>query len=152
MRELKVQPIRNGTVIDHITPGQALRVLRVLGLPRPGSASTISIVINVPSREMKRKDIVKVEDRELDPAELAQIALIAPRATINIIREYHVAEKHAVTLPDKVAGIATCPNTDCVTRGAEPVEPAFDVLKKDPVTLRCAYCETAFVYEPPQPR
>ncbi|MHC1579513.1 MAG: aspartate carbamoyltransferase regulatory subunit, partial [Candidatus Alkanophagales archaeon] len=34
-RELKVQPIKDGTVIDHITAGQALNVLKILEI-KPG--------------------------------------------------------------------------------------------------------------------
>ena len=140
MRDLKVTPIKNGTVIDHIPAGMALNVLRVLGISG-GVASTVSVLIHVPSKRRGWKDIVKVEDRELNPKELNTIALIAPDATINIIRNYNVAEKHAVVLPDRAVGILRCGNPSCITNSREPVESAFLVRSKDPLRLRCWYCE-----------
>src|ERR1700737_2335006 len=102
MQELKVQPIRNGTVIDHIAPGRAITVLRILGMPRMGWTSIITAAMNVPSSR-GRKDILKIEDRELDPTEVNKISLIAPQATINIVREYEVVRKELVELPEKVS-------------------------------------------------
>ena len=141
MRELKVQPIRNGTVIDHIAPGTALKVLRILKLPKPETRSSITAALNVPSKKGGKKDIVKVEDRELDPREVDKIALIAPKATINIIREYNVAEKHNVRIPQNVTGIVRCGNPNCITNQQEPVAPQFSVAATDPPRLRCHYCD-----------
>ncbi|MBI4416703.1 MAG: aspartate carbamoyltransferase regulatory subunit, partial [Euryarchaeota archaeon] len=121
MRDLKVTPIKNGTVIDHIPSGMALKVLKVLGITGDVS-STVSVLMHVPSKRRGAKDIVKVEDRELNPRELNKIALIAPAATINIIRNYNVAEKHTVTLPDRIVGILRCGNPNCITNAREPVE------------------------------
>lgn len=98
MKEVTVTPICNGTVIDHIPPGQALKVLIVLGLPREGSSSIVSVAMHADtSRPPGRKDIVKVEDRELDTEELRVLAAIAPDATISIIRNYQVAKKFKVS-------------------------------------------------------
>ena len=139
MKELKVQPIRNGTVIDHIAPGRAVSVLRILGLPRPGWTSTVTAAMNVPSSK-GRKDILKIEDRELDAAEVNKIALIAPNATINIVREYEVVRKDRVELPEKVSGLVKCPNPNCVTNH-EPIRTQFLVVSREPVKLRCGYCD-----------
>lgn len=146
MKELKVQPIRNGTVIDHISPGMALKVLHILQIPQPGMTSTVTAAINVPSKQMGRKDIVKVEDRELDASEVDKISLIAPKASINIVREYEVAEKHRVALPDMVEGIVRCSNPNCITnQGNEPVKSAFKVTSKTPPKLQCGYCDRVIV-------
>ena len=139
MKELKVTPIKNGTVIDHITAGRALKVLRVMNIPET-TTSVVSVLMNVSGKKGK-KDIVKVENRELDPRELNKIALIAPNATINIIREYEVVKKHTVELPREVFGIARCPNPTCISNAREPVESRFHVISKDPPRLRCYYCE-----------
>ncbi len=139
MKELKIQPIKNGTVIDHITAGNAVKVLHILGIPT-SSSSTVSVAMNVNSKYGK-KDIVKVENRELDPYEVDKIALIAPKATINIIRDYEVAEKHRVKLPEEVIGIVRCSNPTCVSNSREPVKSRFIVLKKDPIQIKCYYCE-----------
>ena len=139
MKELKIQPIRNGTVIDHITAGNALKVLRILNIPQTHSA-IISVAMNVPS-EMGKKDIVKVEKRELDTNEVDKISLIAPKATINFIRDYEVVKKHKVVLPDEVRGIVKCFNPTCISNANEPVKSRFLVTCKDPLQIKCYYCE-----------
>jgi aspartate carbamoyltransferase regulatory subunit len=140
MKDFRVTPIRNGTVIDHIDCGQALKVLRIIGVTGNVS-STVSVLMHVPSKRDGWKDVVKVEDRELDPREVDKISLIAPKATINIIRDFNVSEKYKVTMPDVVRGIVKCGNPNCITNKNEPVEPQFTVESKDPVVLRCFYCD-----------
>ncbi|MCL2711943.1 MAG: aspartate carbamoyltransferase regulatory subunit [Methanomassiliicoccaceae archaeon] len=144
MMEIKVAPIRNGTVIDHITAGQALNVLKILGVNEYNIDSTISVLIRVPSKKEDTggwKDVVKVEDRELDPMTVDKIALIAPNATIVIIRDYMVAEKKKVNLSKAVSGLVRCNNPNCITNKNEPISPEFDVISKEPPTLRCRYCD-----------
>jgi len=138
-KELKIPRIKDGTVIDHINAGNAVKVLRILGIPEK-TTSVVSVAINVKS-ELGRKDIVKVENRELDPHEVDKIALISPKATINIIRDYDVAEKHKVELPDEITGIVICPNPTCVSNANEPVNTRFRVVCKDPPRIKCYYCE-----------
>ncbi|MFD1569597.1 aspartate carbamoyltransferase regulatory subunit [Halorubrum laminariae] len=136
--ELRVSKIRNGTVIDHVEGGQALNVLAILGID--GSEGLgVSVVMNVPSDRLGRKDVVKVEDRELSQSEVDVLSLIAPEATINIIREFEVAEKNRVTRPDSVSGVLSCPNRNCITNAGEPVETRFDVVADG---VRCDYCST----------
>ncbi|GAA0643942.1 aspartate carbamoyltransferase regulatory subunit [Salarchaeum japonicum] len=136
--ELRVSKIRNGTVIDHVNAGEALHVLALLEIDGSGG-ETVSLGMNVPSQTMGKKDVVKVEGRELSQNELDVLSLIAPDATINIIREYEVAEKKHVEPPETVEGVLSCPNLDCITNDDEPVQPRFDVLSEG---VRCAYCET----------
>jgi len=138
-KELYVKKIKNGTVIDHISAGHALDVLRILGIDgRQGHV--VSVALNVLSEKQSKKDIVKVENRELVPGEVDKIALIAPGATINIIRDYEVAEKTRVKLPDVIRGIIRCANPSCVSNAGEPVEPSFMVERTDPLKMRCYYC------------
>lgn len=138
-KELKIPRIKDGTVIDHITPGNAIKVLHILGIPH-SSSSVVSVAMNVKSK-MGKKDIVKVENRELDRHEVDKIALIAPKATINIIRDYEVAEKHRVELPDEIIGIVKCSNPTCISNSREPVKSRFMVISKDPPRIKCYYCE-----------
>lgn len=141
MKELKVQPIRNGTVIDHISPGAALKVLRIMALPTGETRSVISIAMNVTSKKTGgQKDVVKIEDREIDPKEVSKIALVAPKATINIIRNFEVFKKQTVQLPKEVVGIARCENPSCISNTPEPIQSRMIVTKKDPPELRCFYC------------
>jgi len=136
--ELRVSKIESGTVIDHIPGGLALTVLGVLGIDGEGDA-TVSVGMNVPSDRLGHKDVVKIEGRELSQNEVDVISLIAPAASINIIREYGVAEKNRVERPDVVEGVLSCPNHDCISTDGEPVASRFAVLDDG---VRCAYCET----------
>ncbi|MDI6708577.1 MAG: aspartate carbamoyltransferase regulatory subunit [Candidatus Thermoplasmatota archaeon] len=140
MEELKVQPIKEGTVIDHIAPGTALKVLSILGLSKSPTA-TVSLLMNVPSKKYGKKDIVKIEARELKPKEVDKIALIAPNATINIIRNYKVKDKYKVKLSEIIIGIVRCSNPSCISNLREPVESKFSVISRKPLKLRCYYCE-----------
>jgi len=138
MEELKIRPIRNGTVVDHIPRGQALNVLSVLGVDET-TRDVVSVAMNVPSEAVGRKDIVKVEDTEIDSTEADVIALIAPEATVNVIRDYEVRDKYDVSMPDEIRGVLSCPNPRCVTNSREPVETVFDVRGGG---MRCDYCGT----------
>ncbi|WP_050031811.1 aspartate carbamoyltransferase regulatory subunit [Halorubrum halophilum] len=136
--ELRVSKIRDGTVIDHVEGGQALNVLAILGID--GSEGFgVSVGMNVPSDRLGRKDIVKVEERELSQSEVDVLSLIAPEATINIVRDFEVVEKNRVTRPDSVTGVLSCPNRNCITNADEPVDTRFDVVADG---VRCDYCST----------
>ena len=136
---LHVSKIRNGTVIDHITGGHALDVAKILGITGR-ERKVITIAINVPSRLFKRKDIVKIEGRALNPKEVHKIALLAPHATINIIRDFKVIEKQRVKLPKAIEDIIKCANPACISNSNEPVQAKFYVKSEDPLLLKCHYC------------
>ncbi|AQL44157.1 aspartate carbamoyltransferase regulatory subunit [Halorientalis sp. IM1011] len=137
-QQLRVSKISEGTVIDHVTGGQALNVLAILGIDGSGGEE-VSIGMNVPSERLGRKDVVKVEGRELSQDEVDVLSLIAPAATINIVRDYDVIEKHRVERPGEVVGVLRCPNRNCITTKDEPVDSRFAVLEDG---VRCAYCDT----------
>lgn len=139
-KELRVSKIENGTVIDHIPPGKGWAVLRILEIPAQTDA-IVSILMNASSGKYGKKDIIKVEKRELTEEEVNKIALAAPNASINIIRDYSVVKKTRVELPDIIEGIIKCSNPACITNSSEPVKPKFRVINKSPATLRCLYCE-----------
>ena len=139
--ELKIKAIENGTVIDHITANKALHILKILDLP-DAETQNVTVAMNVSSSEIGRKDIVKIENRELDHKELNQVALIAPKATINIIRNYETIKKDKIILPDKITSIIKCTNPKCITNYEnEPITPIFNVINKYPPVVRCHYCE-----------
>ncbi|MEM2226614.1 MAG: aspartate carbamoyltransferase regulatory subunit [Candidatus Bathyarchaeia archaeon] len=138
-KDLRIQKIENGTVIDHITAGYALDVLRILNMDGK-DGHVISIAMNVRSDKMGKKDIVKIENRELRQQEVDKIALLAPKATINIIRDYGVAQKTRVRLPEVIRDIVRCDNPVCISNAKEPVEPKFYVVSTGPLLLRCHYC------------
>lgn len=140
-QELKVEKIREGTVIDHIPAGYSLSVLRILGITcREGFVVTIAC--NVPSKKYGKKDIVKIENKELTVEEVNKIALIAPTATINIIKNFEIIKKYKVKTPKEVIGILHCVNPLCITNSErEPVVSKFIVISENPIRLRCAFCE-----------
>lgn len=134
---LLVRRIRNGTVIDHIDGGEALNVVKILGITG-ATQEALSIATNVQSRHMERKDIVKLTNRELSKEEVNRIALISPKATINIIRNFRVVEKKGVEIPSLIEGIVRCPNPGCISNTNEPIKSRFRVMPKG---LHCCYCD-----------
>ncbi len=142
-KKIKISPIKNGTVIDHIRKGQSLKVVKILGIMEQDVDSVVSIAMNVESSSGK-KDIVKVEGRELKQEELDKISLISPEVTVNIIEGYKVKDKRRVKPPKMVKGIVKCRNANCITnqkKPVEPVEPEFKVVSGKPVSIKCLYCE-----------
>ncbi|RLG13749.1 MAG: aspartate carbamoyltransferase regulatory subunit [Candidatus Nanohalarchaeota archaeon] len=139
--KLKVEKIKNGTVIDHISAGKGLDVYKILkGIEK----QSIIIAINVPSTRMKRKDILKIENKQLGTDEFNHVALISPSATVVSIKNYKVIRKHKIDLPDKIKGILKCKNPVCISNYETYIVPEFSVISKDPIVLKCAYCEHEF--------
>jgi len=139
-KELVISKIKEGTVIDHIEAGKALLVLKILGIT-PGSKETVTMAMNVPSKKMGKKDIVKVGGKFISERELNKIALIAPRATINLIKDYEIQKKFKVSLPKMVEGILKCPNRNCITNSNEPIKSRFYIYwENDRVVAKCYYC------------
>ena len=136
----RVTAIKNGTVIDHIPAGKALSVLKMLGIEGDMS-NPVSLVMNVPSKKMGGKDIIKVEDRELTQTELDRLALVAPDVSVAIIRAYSVAEKLDINLTDEVVNVARCTFSNCITMNPrEPLPHRLIVTSRMPLRLRCRYC------------
>lgn len=136
-KELAVAALRNGTVIDHIPTEALFRAVKILGLEDAKSAVTIGY--NLDSKKIGRKGIIKVADVEFPDEMISRIALIAPNAVINTIREYEVVAKRPVVLPDVITGIVHCPNPKCITNN-EPMLTKFHVVSHDPIVIRCHYC------------
>lgn len=135
--ELAVAALRNGTVIDHIPSDALFRVVHILGLDKMTNGVTIGN--NLPASRMGRKGIIKVDGIEFEPEVLNRIAVIAPTATINIIRDYTVAEKHPVILPDVLINTVRCKNPKCITNN-EPMATCFNVTDRNTPVLKCHYC------------
>ncbi len=137
-KELVVSAIENGTVIDHIPAEAVLKVVSILGLS--GLQNQMTIGLNLDSKQMGKKGIIKIADKFFEPEEINRIALAAPKAKLNIIRDYAVVEKRPVHLPEHIVGIVKCMNPKCITNHND-ITPRFDVVGDDPVALRCHYCE-----------
>jgi aspartate carbamoyltransferase regulatory subunit len=139
IKTIKVSALTDGTVIDHLNGGTGLRVLRVLGLDK-GSVGPVAIGLALDSRKLGKKDLIKIEGRELTPAEIDKIALLSPQATFSIIRDFAVVKKFRPELPSVVEGLIRCVNPACITQDPR-VKGRFQTVRKKPLILRCYFCE-----------
>ncbi|WP_246222798.1 aspartate carbamoyltransferase regulatory subunit [Maribellus comscasis] len=136
--KLKVSAIKDGTVIDHIPAKNLFTVITILGLDK--IENQITFGTNLDSGKLGTKAIIKVSDKFFENDEINKIALIAPHAKLNIIRDYEVVEKKIVKIPEVIKGIVKCFNPKCITNH-EKISTCFSVISKESLELKCKYCE-----------
>lgn len=134
---LMVAALENGTVIDHIPSNKVFDVVNLLGLSKMDSPITIGA--NLTSHKMSTKGIIKIADRFLTEDECRKLSVIAPNIVMSTIRNYKVADKMTIQLPDVIRGTVRCQNPKCITNH-EPMDTVFDVIDKQNGVLRCRYC------------
>ena len=138
-KELLVSALENGTVLDHIPAENVYKALDLLNLK--GIESQITIGINLASKIYGKKGIIKIADKFFEDEELNKLALIAPKATVNVIRDFKVVEKKTLKMPAEIVGIAKCQNPKCVTNH-QPIKTRFTTMQKnDEISLLCHFCE-----------
>lgn len=137
---LAVAALRNGTVIDHIPADQLFKCVKILGVENLSNQLTIGNNLN--SHKLGAKGIIKIADITFPEKVLNRVALVAPTAVVNIIRDYQVVEKRPVVLPQTVVGIVRCSNPKCITNN-EPMATRFEVVDAETRTIRCHYCNHA---------
>ena len=137
-KQLSVSAIQNGTVIDHIPAKNLFKVIQILGLDRFDNQITFGT--NLESKKLGKKAIIKISGKYFADDDINRIALVAPDAKLNIIKDYEVIEKKVVEVPDTITGIAKCMNPKCITN-FESVTTMFKVVSKKNVALKCHYCE-----------
>ncbi len=141
-QQLQVQAICHGSVIDHLPAGTALDIIHRFKLDQGNARITIGM--HLPTKDQGFKDLIKIENVSLNESMANQLALFAPNATVNVINNYQVIDKHKPQLPDVMIDAFACPNSNCITHG-EPVKSYFFVQQKaDGVKLKCKYCEKSF--------
>jgi aspartate carbamoyltransferase regulatory subunit len=96
--------------------------------------------MNLDSKKLGKKAIIKVTDRFFTSDEVNRIALIAPMAKLNIIRDYEVVEKREVEVPEVAENILKCINPKCITNH-EKIGTKFRRVSFDPLEMQCCYCE-----------
>ncbi len=134
-------------MIDHISAGKALIVMRLLGISE-STGSPISIAINVPSSKLGKKDIIKLENIFLSEDDFNKLALIAPKVTISKIQDMKIVQKSHVSIPDIIIGVVKCINPTCITnKPGEPISTKFVVLNKKPLSIKCEYCGRLMDFE-----
>lgn len=137
-KELKVAALKEGTVIDHIPSDKLFKVIAILNLKN--THSQITFGYNLDSAKLGKKAIIKISEKFLEQTEVNKVALIAPHAKINIIRDYKVVEKMALNYPKEVVGVVKCLNPKCITNN-EPMKTKFRQLHPSAETYVCHYCE-----------
>lgn len=137
-KQLIVSAIKNGTVIDHIPAKNLFKVISILSLERIDTQITFGT--NLDSKRFGSKAIIKIADKYFLDEEVNKIALVAPQAKLNIIRDYEVIEKRDVEVPDSITGIVKCVNPKCITNNEEVIA-KFSVIQGDDIALKCIYCE-----------
>jgi aspartate carbamoyltransferase regulatory subunit len=137
-KQLVVSAIKDGTVIDHIPAKALFKVIDILGLDH--IEDQITFGTNLDSKKLGKKGIMKLSGVYFRQEDLDRIALVAPDVKVNIIRDYQVAEKKVVEIPDKIYGIVKCVNPMCITN-QEDVKTKFDLVSRHPVSIKCFYCE-----------
>ena len=138
-KELVVSALENGTVLDHIPAENVYKALSILNLK--GVENQITLGINLASKIYGRKGIIKIADKFFEDEELDKLVLIAPQATVNVIRDFKVVEKKKLKMPKEIVGMAKCQNPKCVTNH-QPIKTRFKtVMKDDKISLLCQYCE-----------
>ncbi len=141
-KTLSVPAIQEGTVIDHIIPGSALKIIRLLRLSENNRQVTVGLNLKSPS--LGNKDLIKVTNFFLSPEHAEQIAIFSPNSTVNVIENYLVVKKFCVDMPKEISGTLQCPNPRCIT-GHEKIKSRFFVEEnEEKVSLLCFFCEKSF--------
>jgi aspartate carbamoyltransferase regulatory subunit len=142
-KKLKIDKIRKGTVIDHISSGYALTILNLTGLDK--SPNLMTIGVNVSSKKYGKKDIVKIEGVFLTETQMQQISILSPNASISLIENYEVIEKKKVEMPKVIKKLIVCLTKTCISNSPkEPIETEFIVLEEKPLKIKCAYCDRIY--------
>lgn len=146
---LLVSRIEEGTVIDHIPDWKAetvAKVLRLDKLARMQADVSVAILQNVTSKQLGRKDIVKIDKWHVDEKDADIVCLVFPSITVNYIDDGKVS-KYAPQVPDAIEGRIRCPELGCISNAErEPVVSKFATLKRDRL-LQCHYCDTLIGFD-----
>ncbi|MFW5804176.1 MAG: aspartate carbamoyltransferase regulatory subunit [bacterium] len=137
-KSLQVSAIKEGTVIDHIPANDLFKVIAILNLDK--ITNLITFGTNLESKKLGKKAIIKVADKFFPPEDINKIALVAPEAKLNVIKNYNVVEKKIVEIPNEIIGIVKCFNPMCITNH-EKITTRFTLVSKVSVALKCHYCE-----------
>ena len=133
---MKIESIKNGIVIDHIKAGEGMKIYNFLNLDKQDC--TVALIKNATSKQMGRKDIIKV-DSFID---LTALGYIDPNITINVIRDGERVEKYHPELPQKVVNVFRCNNPRCITTTEQELPHVFKLTDAEKQVYRCIYCET----------
>ncbi len=138
MKKLEVSAIEEGTVIDQIASKSTFKVANMLNIQ--DIDQVVLVGVNLSSKKLGKKGIIKIGGKSLTQEEVNKIALIAPDATMNIIKDSEVVRKFKVAIPDDIEGFLKCFNPNCVSNH-QKIRTRFHVINKNPIKIKCHYCE-----------
>ena len=136
---MKIDSIKDGIVLDHITAGRGMRIYQLLHLE--ALDCPVAILKNVPSKKMGKKDIIKISDADLH-LDFAVIGYVDPEITVNVIREGTCVEKKHVELPEELENVIRCKNPRCITTTEQELPHIFRLADRHDGIYRCIYCDT----------
>ncbi len=137
-KEIVVPAIKDGTVIDHIPSRVTLKIMKLVDPQEFEHAITLGL--NLFSKKIGKKGVIKMSDKFLTEDEIEKIAVLAPLATVNIIKNYEIIKKTHVHPPKLIEKTVKCPNPNCITN-MEKITTKFHVEQEEPIKLKCHYCE-----------
>ena len=138
---MKIDSIKNGIVLDHITAGKSLEVYKALGLDKLDCS--VAIIKNVKSNKMGKKDIMKIEC-PIDFMDLDILGFIDHNITVNIIENGEIISKKPLTLPKKIKNVIRCKNPRCITSIEQGLDHVFVLTDEENQVYRCQYCEEKY--------
>jgi aspartate carbamoyltransferase regulatory subunit len=134
---LNIEKIRNGIVIDHIKAGQGIHIFNWLGLDK--APYTVAFVVNASSRDMGRKDIIKIDNTITINFDV--LGLIDPNITVNIIEDEEITKKIHLKLPERVENVILCKNPRCISSTEKYIPHIFHLENEEKQSYRCEYCD-----------
>lgn len=140
-KELMVQKIENGIVIDHIPKMASSKIVDMLHLH---DKFEFYNGINCHSHKLGRKDFIKIVNGDVSNEELNKIAMVAPGATVMRIKNFEIVAKIPITLLEDIRNIVKCPNTGCITNQEPYKITHFIKLSEKPMKIKCKFCERTF--------
>lgn len=135
---MRVDSVKNGIVIDHISSGKAMQIYTMLSLDKLDCP--VAILKNVPSNKMGKKDIIKI-DCDMD-INFDVLGFISPHITVDVVRDGKVAEKRHIDLPEQLTDILKCKNPRCITSTEQDIHHTFKLTDRQNGIYRCIYCDT----------
>lgn len=137
---MKIDSLKNGIVLDHITAGNSMEIYRTMRLDRLDCS--VAMIMNARSTQMGRKDIIKIADfTELN---MEVLGVIDPGVTVNIIKDGKLVEKKHVELPERIFNVLQCKNPRCITVSERQLRSEFVLTNRDKKVYSCAYCDTKY--------
>ena len=134
---MNIDTIENGYVIDHITPGNAMKIYELLDLNKLDCQ--VALITNAKSKKTITKDLIKIGN--LIDIDFDKLAFIDSNVTVNIVKNNKIIEKRKLSLPEKLVNVTKCKNPRCITSIERDLDQIFTLTNKEKQIYRCIYCE-----------